>query len=257
MFKDSFTAVADGAVGKIGKLRSDPLAYFLLSMLAGAYIGFGVLLAFTLGGAMTGTAGMKLTMGATFGVALSLVVMAGAELFTGNNLAMAAGMLQKKVTLADSVLLWIVCWLGNLAGAVLLSLIYYGTGLYTDATLACITGAAVTKMTAGPLQLLTRGILCNMLVCIAVWCAAKLQSEVGKLIMIFWCLLAFFSTGFEHSVANMTTLTLSLLDDGGNSAITVAGYFYNLGLVTLGNMIGGILLVAVPYYMAGRDRKKA
>ncbi len=256
MFKDSFTAVADGAVGKVSKLNSDPLGYFLLSMLAGAYIGFGVLLAFTLGGSMTGSPAMKLTMGATFGVALSLVVMAGAELFTGNNLAMAAGVLQKKVTMVDLIKLWIVCWLGNLAGAALLSLIYYGTGLYTDATLASITGAAAMKMTAGPVQLLTRGILCNMLVCIAVWCAAKLQTEVGKLIIIFWCLLAFFSTGFEHSIANMTTLTLSLLDNGGNNAISAGGYFYNLGIVTLGNIIGGVVLVAVPYYMAGRERKK-
>ena len=252
MFVNDFTAVANGAVGKVGKLRSDPLAYFLLSMLAGAYIGFGVLLAFTLGGSMAGSPGMKLTMGASFGVALSLVVMAGGELFTGNNLAMAAGMLKKKVTLADSILLWIVCWLGNLAGALVLSFLYFGTGLYADATLASITGAAAAKMTAGPVALLTRGILCNMLVCIAVWCAAKLKSEAAKLIMIFWCLLAFFTTGFEHSVANMTTLTMALLDTGGNPAITLGGYFYNLGIVTIGNMIGGILLVAVPYYMAGR-----
>lgn len=252
MFVNDFTAVANGAVGKVGKLRSDPLAYFLLSMLAGAYIGFGVLLAFTLGGSMAGSPGMKLTMGASFGVALSLVVMAGGELFTGNNLAMAAGMLKKKVSLADSVLLWIVCWLGNWAGAIVLSLLYYATGLYTDATLVSITGAAAVKMTAGPLALLTRGMLCNMLVCIAVWCAAKLKSEAAKLIMIFWCLLAFFTTGFEHSIANMTTLTMSLLDNGGNAAITVGGYFYNLGIVTVGNMIGGILLVAIPYYMAGR-----
>ena len=254
MFENEFTAVANGAVGKMDKLRHDPLAYFLLSMLAGAYIGFGALLAFTLGGSMAGSPGMKLTMGASFGVALSLVVMAGGELFTGNNLAMAAGMLRKKVSLADSVKLWIVCWLGNWAGAIVLSLLYFGTGLYTDATLASITGAAAVKMTAGPLQLLTRGMLCNMLVCIAVWCAAKLKSEAGKLIMIFWCLFAFFTTGFEHSIANMTTLTMALLDTGGNPAISVAGYFYNLGIVTVGNMIGGILLVAVPYYMAGRKK---
>ena len=203
---------------------------------------------------MAGSPGMKLTMGASFGIALSLVVMAGGELFTGNNLAMAAGMLRKKVSLTDSIILWIVCWLGNWAGAIVLSLLYFGTGLYTDATLASITGAAAVKMTAGPLQLLTRGMLCNMLVCIAVWCAAKLKSEAGKLIMIFWCLFAFFTTGFEHSIANMTTLTMALLDTGGNPAISVAGYFYNLGIVTVGNMIGGILLVAVPYYMAGREK---
>jgi nitrite transporter NirC len=94
-----------------------------------------------------------------------------------------------------------------------------------------------------------------MLVCLAVWSGFRCKTESGKLIMIFWCLLAFFATGFEHSVANMTLLTLSLFNNGGNEAITMGGYCYNLLTVTLGNMIGGILLVAVPYFCAGADRK--
>lgn len=254
MFRDEFMTVADGAAGKVGLLKRDPLAYFLMSMLAGAYIGFGSLLAFTVGGALAGSGAAKLAMGACFGVALSLVTMAGAELFTGNNLAMAAGMIRHTVSAGDAVKLWIVCWLGNLAGGIVLSLLFFLTGLDTDATLMSITGAAAGKMSASFVELLTRGMLCNMLVCIAVWCAAKLKSEVGKLIMIFWCLLAFFTTGFEHSVANMTTLTVAVLDNAGNSAITIGGYFYNLGVVTLGNMIGGIVLVAIPYAAAARER---
>lgn len=257
MFKNEYTGLADGAVGKVKKMYSDPLAYFILSMLAGAYIGFAVLLAFTLGGAFSGSAAVKLVMGASFGAALSLVVMAGAELFTGNNLAITAGLLQKKVSLKDTLVLWVFCWLGNLAGAVVIALLFVGTGLYADATLTAVTNAAAVKMTAGPLALLTRGILCNMLVCAAVWCSAKLKSEAAKLIMIFWCLFAFFTSGFEHSVANMTTLTLALLNNGGNAAVSVGGYFYNLGLVTLGNVIGGVVLIAIPYYLAGRRHPEA
>ena len=257
MFKNEFTMLADGAAGKVRKMHSDPLAYFLLSMLAGIYVGFGVLLAFTLGGVLSGSPAVKLVMGASFGVALSLVVMAGAELFTGNNLAMTAGLFQKKVSVKDMVLLWIYCWLGNLAGAALLAVLFYGTGLYTDATLTAITGAAAAKMTAGPVALFTRGILCNMLVCIAVWCGTRLKSESGKLIMIFWCLFAFFTSGFEHSVANMTTLTLALINDGGNAAISIGGYFYNLGIVSVGNIVGGAVLIAVPYYLAGRKAPEA
>lgn len=254
MFREDFLKVAGGAAGKVSLLKKNPLGYFLLSMLAGAYIGFGVLLAFTVSGSLAGSPATKLAMGASFGIALSLVVMAGAELFTGNNLAMTAGMLEKKVAAADAVKLWIVCWIGNLAGAVLLAVVFDLSGLYSDATLKAITGAAAGKMTAGFVPLLARGMLCNMLVCIAVWCGAKLQTEAGKLIMIFWCLLAFFTTGFEHSVANMTTLTLALLNNGGNDAISMGGFWYNLLVVTLGNMIGGIVLVALPYYAASREK---
>ncbi|MBR0308084.1 MAG: formate/nitrite transporter family protein [Mogibacterium sp.] len=255
MFKDEFTTAANGAAGKLKLLNSNPLGYFLLSMLAGAYIGFGILLVFTLSGALAGAPYTKLVMGCCFGVALSLVVIAGAELFTGNNLVMTAGVLRKTVTLGDACKLWAVCWLGNLAGSVLLALIFAMTGLYSDATLSAMTTAAAGKMTAGFLPLLTRGILCNMLVCLAVWCGFRAKSDAGKLIMIFWCLLAFFATGFEHSVANMTLLTLSLLNNGGNEAISFGGYCFNLIVVTIGNMIGGILFVALPYSAASKSKE--
>ena len=254
MFKEEFNAAANGAAGKLKLLNSHPLGYFLLSMLAGAYIGFGILLVFTLSGALAGAPYTKLVMGCCFGIALSLVVIAGAELFTGNNLVMTAGILRKTVTVGDACKLWLVCWLGNLAGSVLLALIFSLTGLYSDATLGAMTTAAAGKMTAGFIPLLARGILCNTLVCLAVWCGFRAKSDAGKLIMIFWCLLAFFATGFEHSIANMTLLTLSLINNGGNEAISMGGYWYNLIVVTLGNMIGGILFVALPYSAASREK---
>lgn len=256
MFKEEFMAAANGAAGKSRLLKNNPVGYFLLSVLAGMFIGFGVLLVFTLSGALAGSPATKLVMGCCFGVALSLVVMAGAELFTGNNMVMFAGFLKNTVSLGEVVKLWIVCWIGNLLGGIVLAVLYYATGLYSGATLAAMTTAAEAKMTAGFIQLLTRGMLCNMLVCLAVWCSFRCRSEVGKLIMIFWCLLAFFTTGFEHSIANMTLLTLSLFNNGGNAAISMGGYWFNLLTVTLGNMLGAILLVAIPYYVAQLDKEK-
>ena len=196
-------------------------------------------------------------MGIFFSVALSLVVIAGAELFTGNNMVMFAGYLKKTVSLGEVLKLWLICWIGNLVGAILLAFIYNATGLYTDATLTAMTNTAAMKMTAGFIPLLTRGMLCNMLVCLAVWCGFRSKSESGKLIMVFWCIVAFFTTGFEHSIANMTLLTLALINNGGNEAITMGGYWFNLLTVTVGNMIGGILLVAIPYYVAQLDKEKA
>ena len=254
MFKEEFLAAANSAAAKSNMLKSKPGGYFMLSMLAGMFVGFGVLLVFTLSGALQGAPYTKLVMGSCFAVALSLVVIAGAELFTGNNFVMTAGLLNKTVAVSEVIKLWVICWIGNLIGSALLAILFYATGLYSDATLAAMTGAAAGKMTAGFVQLLARGILCNMLVCLAVWCGFRCKSESGKLIMIFWCILAFFTTGFEHSVANMTLLTLALINNGGNEAITIGGYCYNLLIVTLGNMIGAIVLVALPYYAASKEK---
>ncbi|MBR0397766.1 MAG: formate/nitrite transporter family protein [Eubacterium sp.] len=251
MFSETFQAVSNAAVVKTGFLRKNPAGYFLMSMLAGIYIGFGVLLTNTIGGVLAGAPTAKIIMGCAFGVALSLVVMAGGELFTGNNLVMAAGLLEKKIKAGDAVKLWAVCWVGNLAGAVVLAVLYHLTGLGAGAVGEFMAAGALAKMSAGPLQLITRGLLCNFLVCLAVWCGTKMQSETGKLIMIFWCLFAFVTTGFEHSVANMTLLTEALLNPAGQ-AVTMGGYWYNLVLVTVGNMLGGILCVAVPYYKAAQ-----
>ena len=257
MFKEEFNVAANAAVAKNNLLKNNLLGYIMLSMLAGMFVGFGVLLVFTLSGALDGAPYTKLVMGIGFSVALSLVIIAGAELFTGNNLVMTAGYLKKTVNIGDVIKLWVICWLGNLLGSMLLALIFNATGLYSGATLDAMIGAAEMKMTAGFVPLLTRGMLCNMLVCLAVWSAFRCKTESGKLIMVFWCILAFFTTGFEHSVANMTLLTLSLINNGGNAAITFGGYCFNLLVVTLGNMIGAIVLVAIPYFTATLDKEKA
>ncbi len=252
MFREEFTAVGKAAEGKVNLLKKNPMGYFLLSMMAGAFIGFGVLLSNTVGAYLDGSPFTKMLLGATFGIALSLVVMAGAELFTGNNLVMTAGILKKNITLGDAGKLWCICWIGNLCGSIVLGVIYHFTGLGNSVVGEFMANASVGKMTAGPLALICRGILCNMLVCLATWCGTKLKSESGKLIIIFWCLFAFVTCGFEHSIANMTLFTAALLRPSG-AAVTFGGAAYNLIMVTIGNMIGGILLVALPYFAATKE----
>ena len=108
-------------------------------------------------------------------------------------------------------------------------------------------------MTASPVALLLKGILCNTLVCMAVWCSIKLKSDSGKLIMVFWCIFTFMICGFEHSVANMTTMAVGLMN-AGDAAVNVGGYIYNLFFVTVGNMIGGVLVVALPYHFIAKEK---
>lgn len=251
MFKADFNKNAQGAVNKASMLSRDPLGYFVLAMLAGAFVGVGVLLSFTIGGMLDGQPYFKVVMGLSFGVALSLVVMAGAELFTGNNMVMTMGVLDNKVKLSETIKLWVFCWIGNLVGSVILACLYHLTGLGVGAVGTFMAQAAAAKMSAGIIPLISRGILCNFLVCLAVWSAGRATSDSGKLIMIFWCIFAFMTTGFEHSVANMTLLTIALLNPM-DQAVSFGGYFYNLFFVTLGNMIGGIVFTALPYYIASR-----
>lgn len=253
MFFEEFSSLINAAKSKIQFLKDNPFGYFLSSMLAGAYVGFGILLIFTIGGLLDGAPYTKILMGASFGVALSLVIMAGSELFTGINLVIGGGLFSKTISFKSALKVLIICFIGNWLGSILLAYGFYGAGLAVGPVGAFISKIAAVKMHIPFTQLLIRGILCNVLVCLAVWISFRLKSESGKLIMIFWCLFAFITSGFEHSIANMTLLTISLLaplHDG----ITLSGYFYNILVVTIGNMIGALLFLAFPYFIISKKK---
>ena len=253
MFSEDFQASANGAKGKVTFLKKNPVGYFAASMLAGIFVGVGVILAFTIGGQLDGAAYSKTIMGVAFAVALSLVVMAGSELFTGNNFVMATGIAKKTITVGEAIKLWIVCYLGNFAGSILIAVLYHLSGLGAgNAVGAFMAAGALGKMSAPMSQLFFRGILCNFFVCTAVWCGFRCKTESGKLIMIFWCIWAFFTSGFEHSVANMTLLTEALLNPC-DQAVSLAGMAHNLIPVTLGNMVGGAILLFGLYFLAQKN----
>ncbi len=254
MYFDDFSAAAGAARAKAAFLKKNPLGYFVASMLAGAYVGLGILLIFSIGGQLAGSPFTKVIMGASFGIALSLVIIAGAELFTGNNLVMAAGLCSKTVNMAETIKLWLCCWLGNWLGSAVLAAIFFGSGLGSGPVGEFIAATAASKMSVAFFPLLLRGVLCNVLVCLAVWCNFRCKSEGAKLIMVFWCLFAFITAGYEHSIANMTLLTAALFAPMG-AAVSLGGYFYNILVVTLGNMLGGILFVALPYYIVSKRRE--
>lgn len=257
MFGDEIKKVSESAKAKAGLLQNNIIGYFISSMLAGIYVGIGIMLIFTIGGLLSsgGSPVTKVVMGASFGVALSLVIFAGAELFTGNNFVMVIGNLSKTVTFGDTLKVWGVSFIGNLCGSILTAYMFYSAGLASGPVGEFIAKATETKMHLAGSQLFFRGILCNLLVCLATWCSFKCKEESSKLIMIFWCLFAFITTGFEHSVANMTLMAIGLLSPF-TASVSVYGYGYNLLFVTLGNMVGGIVFLALPYYIISRNKKK-
>ena len=253
MFKEDSLAVAKGAQAKLQLLNSNPLGYFVSSMLAGGYVGLAIMLIYTIGGLLNGSPATKIVMGVSFGISLSLVIMAGSELFTGNTFVMSMGIFKKTVSLKDAMRVWLVCYLGNWAGSIVVASLFYFSGLNEGATGNFVASVSATKMGIPLIPLFLRAILCNILVCLATWSSYRLKSESGKLIMIFWCLYAFITSSYEHSVANMTLLTVGLYQPL-QAAISLSGYFYNIFVVSLGNMVGGILFLSLPYYLISKDK---
>lgn len=253
MFKDEFQAVCNGAQGKLNLMKNNPLGYFVSAMVAGMFISFGSFVAFVLGSVISAgdaASWTKFMQAFAFAAALSLVVMAGAELFTGNNMVMAAAGFRGKISWGDICKLWLFCWIGNWIGSLISVAAFKLTGIPTGDTGAYFATIAQGKVGLAPVDLIFRAILCNILVCLAVWCGTKLKTESGKLIMIFWCILVFMICGFEHSIANMSIEGVALF----NGDIAVGGYLYSVLLATVGNMIGGAVFVALPYHLISREK---
>lgn len=243
---DSFVTLG---VKKTHLIKDRPGAFFAGTVLAGAYVGLGILLIFTLGATMPPEF-QKLVMGLTFCLALLLVVLAGAELFTGHIMYLGLSWLAGRVQGRDVLKSWALCWLGNLLGSVLVAGLFVtagANGLLSDPS-SLVFSAASKKMSLDPLALLAKGLLCNWLVCLALWMSAKVDSDMAKGMVIFWCLLAFIGSGYEHSVANMTLFSLAVMGSWLDMG-TLNGALYNLFFVSLGNILGGFLMVSCMYWL--------
>lgn len=253
MFKEGIGKACDNSMKKSQLLRNDPMRYLLLSVMAGFYVGVAIFLIYSIGAPLhfSGSAVTKLIMGLTFSISLVLVVFAGSELFTGNVMYMTIGVYNKRVTVSDALRVGGISWAGNLLGAIFFSVIIKLTGLLSGQTADFIVLTSEIKTALPIYQLVMRGVLCNFLVCIALWMGMRVSEDITKTVFIFLCLFAFITSGYEHSVANMSLLAMGLLSGAG---IGILGFLYNLLFVTLGNILGGIFLVALPYSVLTRAK---
>ncbi|MEZ5668510.1 MAG: formate/nitrite transporter family protein [Alphaproteobacteria bacterium] len=239
----------------IAKAQLGLLPLSMLGMLAGAFIGFGgmfYLVVMTGAGDLFGPA--RLLGGIAFSLGLILVVVGGAELFTGNALIVMAridGLISTAALLRN----WAVVYPANLVGSLgFVAMIWAAGTMDLSAGAVGQTAARITeaKLALSPLAAFARGVLCNALVCLAIWLTFAAQSALGKIVCILWPITAFVALGFEHSVANMVLLPLGLL---AGAAGTVGDAVLNLVYVTLGNIVGGAGGVAFTYwaiYLRGR-----
>jgi formate/nitrite transporter len=250
----------------VGKATSPWLSVFVLGILAGAYIGFGGLLSTTVTFDMAAQVGIGLTKflsGAAFSLGLMLVVIAGAELFTGNNL-MVSSVMTKNITFGTMVERWALVYGANFIGSILLALIFYFSGLWrtgNGALGSAAVGIAYAKVNLGFVEALVRGIGCNWLVCLAVWMALASRQIIGKIFAIFFPIMGFVAIGFEHCIANMYFIPTGIFlhqwaGVAGPTAFDPASLGWisflwkNLLPVTIGNIIGGAVFVGMSYWSA-------
>lgn len=226
---------------------------FIMGIVAGVYIGFGGLLALTVGGNCPGLAasnpGLHRMVYGAFGlpVGLVLVLCCGAELFTGNVAAVSAAMVEGKANMKQLAKSWGASFAGNLVGTTLLVGIVAATGLMATAQAPVYTATAKTSLTF--VQAFTRGILCNFMVCLGLWMASASNSFPGKFLAAWVPVSAFTAIGFEHSIANAFMVPMGIAVGAPVSLLKF--FFANLLPVTLGNIVGGLALSMAYAYAYG------
>lgn len=244
----------------VAKARLSPLAQITLGVLAGGFIGLGALyFTLTTSDVNLSFAVSRLLGGLTFSLGLILVVVAGAELFTGNNLLVLAWA-SKRITTAELLQNWAVIYVANLVGALgLVVLVYLSNHWQMNGAAVGMQAVkiAAAKATLPFWEAFFKGILCNVLVCLAVWLALAGRSVIDKIFAIILPVSAFVAAGFEHSIANMYFIPLGILVQEQLSTavapvVTWTGLVKNLIPVTLGNIAGGGVMVAAIYHLVYR-----
>ncbi len=255
----------------IKKTKLPAINMILLSILAGAFIAFASggsnMAAFNLF-AKPDTYGLgKVLAGSVFGTGLMLVIIAGGELFTGNTLILA-GVLDKKINVAGMLKNWVFVYIGNMIGSILIAYFMYESGLFSSG--ANMLGGMTIKIAVYKVELTFKqafilGIMCNWLVCLAVWMSYGAKDMTGRIFSIFFPIWLFITSGFEHSIANMYYIPAGIMAKNNPSFVEAAStlgvtteklshlnwrefFVSNLLPVTLGNILGGCVFVAAVYW---------
>jgi formate transporter FocA len=269
---------AKGETVGVTKARMSTEKIFALSILAGAFIALGAIFSTTV---LAGTAGLlpygvqRLLAGLVFTLGLILVIVGGAELFTGNNLITMAWA-NNKVSTGLMIKNWIIVYIGNLAGSILTVVIMFYSGQFTfgnGAIGVTALGIATAKVQLGFVQAVALGIMCNAMVCMAVWLCFSARTTTDRILAIIPPISGFVAAGFEHSIANMYFIPIGLFIKGGASeafwtmikktpadfsTLTWGGFFINnLVPVTIGNVIGGGIMVGLVYWFVYLRAKKS
>ena len=246
---------ADAGVMKMALLQQDPLRYMLRSVGAGMGLTLVVFVFWVLMQNLNDISLGKVIAAGFFGIGLTIIVFTNMELFTSNNMYLTVSSAEGRTSWRQTVVLWIACWFGNLAGAVLIAILLAGAGCFVQlpADHALFTGALHKAHQSGGV-IFIKGILANWIVCLAVRIALRCREEVAKILILVSVVFIFVYLGFEHSIANMGTFSMAIV---GGGSLTLTDALHNLLYSTAGNIVGGVALVGLPFtYLNSREREQ-
>lgn len=244
-------------MGKVNECDQNKRNFILKSILSGCFAGFACIVCFVCGNYFfASNPGVAAIISATFFcLALYLIIYGEGELFTGNVMSTTFALMNRKIKMNQMINVLLVCYLANLVGAVLFSVLIKLTGVWSSVDSVLFLNTVVARKMSGTfLQTLIKGILCNWMVCLAVYVSTKEKNGAAKLILIYIIVFAFFISGYEHSVANFALFSLSLMHAHPDT-ITLSGAIANLIPTTLGNLIGGGVMVGYVYSKLHRNDK--
>ena len=255
MDRSSVEKAAVAGAGKVSLLEHDPLRYLLRSVGGGMGLTLVVFVFWVLTQNLHALPFGKEIAAAFFGVGLTIIVLTSMELFTSNHMYLSVSSAEGRTSWRQTLLLWIACYFGNLAGALLVAALLLGAGSLSalPPDHALLTGSVHKAQQAGSV-IFMKGILANWVVCLAVRIALRCQEEVAKILVLILVVFIFVYLGFEHSIANMGTFSLAMLAGG---SLTFGEAWHNLLYSTAGNVVGGVLLVGLPFtYLNPREREE-
>jgi nitrite transporter len=235
-------------------LKHSPVDYFLRACLAGALLTFVFVMCIKFAQPFHAvhSEATYFIYSFFFGIALILVIFSNAELFTSNTMYFTISTMRKKTTITDTLKVWTACYIGNLLGSILFAFLFHLSGIFANIPDGhFLYNVVEMKLSADTTQLFFRAILCNWIVCLACFLPIRMQSDSAKIMTIFLTVLVFFSSGYEHSVANMGLFSIAFFSYG----LDVTTTLHNLIPVTLGNIIGGGVFVGILYGYLNRKHE--
>jgi len=239
----------------VAKSRAGAATLVVLGFLAGSFIAMAAVASHTVSyalGAWAGPSMVKLISGLVFSVGIVMVIVGGAELFTGNSLMIMA-LLDRRIRLGALIRNWVIVYFSNMAGAVFVAWLYHETGLWQPVDGASAQALVMTAIRKSSLEFwpaFFRGVLCNWLVCMGVWMSYSADDVSGRIVPLAMAVSAFIMSGAEHSVANMFYIPIGYMVSSAPAAEGFAAAARNLLPVTLGNAVGGGVLVGTMYWWA-------
>ena len=246
---------ADAGVGKVSLLQEDPLRYMLRAVGAGMGLTVVVFTFWVLKQNLHDISMGAVIASGFFGVGLMIIVFTNTELFTSNNMYLTVSSSEGRTSWPQATLLWISCYFGNLAGAILIASLLVGAGSLSQLPPdhALFDGALHKAHQAGSV-IFFKAVLANWIVCLAIRVALRCKEEVAKIMVLILIVFMFVYLGFEHSIANMGTFAMAML---GGGALTFGEALHNLFYSTAGNVVGGVLLVGLPFtYLNPSEREE-